>query len=111
MILAYAAKYASAFYGPFREAVQSSLQGDRRTYQQDPANIVESLREIDLDIAEGADMVMVKPAMSYLDVVAAAAERVVGAGRGVPGVGGVLHDPRGRREAAGSTCGRRRSSR
>ena len=75
VILAYTAKYASAFFGPFREAVQSSLQGDRRTYQQDPANIVESLREIDLDIAEGADMVMVKPAMSYLDVVAAAAER------------------------------------
>ncbi|WP_330476262.1 porphobilinogen synthase [Terrabacter sp. C0L_2] len=75
VILAYAAKYASAFFGPFREAVQSSLQGDRRTYQQDPANVVESLREIDLDIAEGADMVMVKPAMSYLDVVAAAAER------------------------------------
>jgi porphobilinogen synthase len=75
IILAYSAKYASAFFGPFREAVQSSLQGDRRTYQQDPANIVESLREIDLDIAEGADMVMVKPAMSYLDVVAAAAER------------------------------------
>ncbi len=75
VVLAYAAKYASAFYGPFREAVQSSLQGDRRTYQQDPANVVESLREIDLDIAEGADMVMVKPAMSYLDVVAAAAER------------------------------------
>ena len=75
VILAYAAKYASAFYGPFREAVQSSLEGDRRTYQQDPANVVESLREIDLDIAEGADLVMVKPAMSYLDVVAAAAER------------------------------------
>jgi porphobilinogen synthase len=75
VILAYSAKYASAFFGPFREAVQSSLQGDRRTYQQDPANIVESLREIDLDIAEGADMVMVKPALSYLDVVAAAAER------------------------------------
>ncbi len=75
VILAYSAKYASAFFGPFREAVQSSLQGDRRTYQQDPANIVESLREIDLDIAEGADMVMVKPAMSYLDVVAAAADR------------------------------------
>jgi porphobilinogen synthase len=74
-IVSYAAKYASAFYGPFRDAVQSSLQGDRRTYQQDAANIVESLREIDLDIAEGADMVMVKPAMSYLDVVAAAAER------------------------------------
>ena len=75
VILAYSAKYASAFYGPFREAVQSSLQGDRRTYQQDPANIIESLREIDLDIAEGADLVMVKPAMAYLDVVAAAAER------------------------------------
>ncbi|MER7073400.1 porphobilinogen synthase [Terrabacter sp. NPDC000476] len=75
VVLAYAAKYASAFFGPFREAVQSSLQGDRRTYQQDPANLVESIREIDLDIAEGADMVMVKPAMSYLDVVAAAAER------------------------------------
>jgi len=75
VILAYSAKYASAFFGPFREAVQSSLQGDRRTYQQDAANIIESLREIDLDIAEGADMVMVKPAMSYLDVVAAAAER------------------------------------
>ena len=75
VILAYAVKYASAFYGPFREAVQSSLQGDRRTYQQDPGNVVESLREIDLDIAEGADMVMVKPAMSYLDIVAAAADR------------------------------------
>jgi porphobilinogen synthase len=75
VILAYAAKYASAFYGPFREAVQSSLQGDRRTYQQDSANLVEALREIDLDIAEGADIIMVKPAMSYLDVVAAAAER------------------------------------
>ncbi len=76
IILAYAAKYASAFYGPFREAVQSSLQGDRRTYQQDPANLLESLREVDLDVAEGADIVMVKPAMSYLDVVAAAAARV-----------------------------------
>lgn len=67
-ILAYAAKYASAFYGPFREAVASSLQGDRRTYQQDPANRRESLRELDLDLAEGADIVMVKPAMSYLDI-------------------------------------------
>lgn len=75
VILAYSSKYASAFFGPFREAVASSLKGDRRTYQQDPANFVESLREIDLDIAEGADMVMVKPAMSYLDIVAAAAER------------------------------------
>ncbi|EOM77199.1 delta-aminolevulinic acid dehydratase [Rhodococcus rhodnii LMG 5362] len=66
--LAYAAKYASAFYGPFREAVGSSLQGDRRTYQQDAGNRREALREVDLDLAEGADMVMVKPAMSYLDV-------------------------------------------
>ncbi|MFD4958480.1 porphobilinogen synthase [Microbacterium sp. NPDC058389] len=72
-ILAYAAKYASAFYGPFREAVQSSLEGDRRTYQQDPANRREGARELDLDIAEGADIVMVKPAMSYLDVLADAA--------------------------------------
>ncbi|MGV7942554.1 porphobilinogen synthase, partial [Mycobacterium kansasii] len=58
------------FYGPFREAVGSSLQGDRRTYQQDAANRRESLRELELDIAEGADIVMVKPAMSYLDVLA-----------------------------------------
>ncbi|MFB7893522.1 porphobilinogen synthase [Microbacterium sp. NPDC056044] len=72
-ILAYAAKYASAFYGPFREAVQSSLEGDRRTYQQDPANRREGARELDLDVAEGADIVMVKPAMSYLDVLADAA--------------------------------------
>ena len=72
-LLAYAAKYASAFYGPFREAVQSSLVGDRRSYQLDPANRREGAREIDLDIAEGADVVMVKPAMSYLDVLADAA--------------------------------------
>ena len=72
-ILGYAAKYASAFYGPFREAVQSSLEGDRRTYQLDPANRRESAREIALDVAEGADVVMVKPAMSYLDVLADAA--------------------------------------
>ena len=69
-ILAYAAKYASAFYGPFREAVDSSLQGDRRTYQQDPANAREAVREALLDVAEGADIVMVKPALGYLDVVA-----------------------------------------
>lgn len=69
-ILAYAAKYASAFYGPFREAVGSSLQGDRRTYQQDPANRREGLREARLDLAEGADLVMVKPASHYLDVLA-----------------------------------------
>lgn len=73
-ILAYAAKYASAFYGPFREAVGSSLQGDRRTYQQDPANRLEALREVRLDLDEGADIVMVKPAMSYLDLVRDVAE-------------------------------------
>ena len=67
-IMAYSAKYASAFFGPFREAVDSQLKGDRKTYQQDPANGREALREADLDLAEGADVVMVKPAMSYLDV-------------------------------------------
>lgn len=67
-ILAYSAKYASAFYGPFREAVESTLEGDRRTYQMDPANRREGGRETDLDLLEGADIVMVKPAMSYLDV-------------------------------------------
>lgn len=72
-LLGYAAKYASAFYGPFREAVQSSLQGDRRAYQQNPANRREGIREVELDIAEGADIVMVKPAMSFLDVLADAA--------------------------------------
>jgi len=74
VIMAYAAKFASAFYGPFREAVSSSLSGDRRTYQQDPGNAREAVPEIQLDIDEGADIVMVKPAMSYLDVVRAAAD-------------------------------------
>jgi len=71
-IMAYAAKYASAFYGPFREAVgsQGRLKGDKRGYQMDPANIEEALREVELDLAEGADMVMVKPGLPYLDVVA-----------------------------------------
>ncbi len=73
-ILAYSAKYASAFYGPFREAVDSQLQGDRNTYQQDPANVREALREATLDLAEGADLVMVKPAMSYGDVLRSVAE-------------------------------------
>ena len=68
-ILAYAAKYSSAFYGPFRDAVDSALQGDRKTYQMDPANRTEGLLEVSLDLEEGADMVMVKPAMSYLDIV------------------------------------------
>jgi porphobilinogen synthase len=75
-VLAYAAKYASAFYGPFRDAVESSLVGDRKTYQQDPANGREALREVALDVAEGADIVMVKPALGYLDVVAAVAAAV-----------------------------------
>jgi porphobilinogen synthase len=75
-ILAYSAKYASAFFGPFREAVDSSLEGDRRTYQQDPGNAREGVREALIDIAEGADMVMVKPAMGYLDVVAAVRDAV-----------------------------------
>ena len=69
-LFAYAAKYASAFYGPFREAVDSQLKGDRRTYQMDAANRREALLEVELDLEEGADMVMVKPAMSYLDVLA-----------------------------------------
>ena len=74
ILLAYAAKYTSALYGPFREAVQSSLVGDRATYQQDPANATEALREIELDLAEGADIIMVKPAQPHLDIIAAAAE-------------------------------------
>jgi porphobilinogen synthase len=74
LVLAYAAKFASGFYGPFREAVASSLEGDRRTYQQEPGNAREALHEIELDIEEGADIVMVKPAMAYLDVVRAAAD-------------------------------------
>ena len=80
-IMAYAAKYASAFYGPFRDAVGSKglLKGDKKTYQMDPANSAEALREVALDIAEGADMVMVKPGLPYLDIVAAVAR-----GFGVP---------------------------
>jgi porphobilinogen synthase len=75
-IIAYSAKFASGFYGPFREAAESAPQfGDRRTYQMDPANGREALREIDLDIEEGADMVMIKPALSYLDVISAARQR------------------------------------
>ncbi len=73
-ILAYSVKFSSAFYGPFRDAVESSLVGDRKTYQEDPANIREALREVRLDLDEGADMVMVKPAMLYLDVIRAVSE-------------------------------------
>ncbi|MGI6870370.1 porphobilinogen synthase [Amycolatopsis sp. 3B14] len=73
-ILAYSVKYASAFYGPFREAVDSQLKGDRKTYQQDPGNAREALRELELDVEEGADAIMVKPALSYLDVIRLAAD-------------------------------------
>ncbi|MDO9485299.1 MAG: porphobilinogen synthase [Actinomycetota bacterium] len=76
VLLAYAAKFASAFYGPFRDAVESSLEGDRRAYQQDPANITEAIREVRLDIAEGADIVMVKPGLPYLDIIAKVAAEV-----------------------------------
>lgn len=75
-IMSYAAKYASAFYGPFREAADSPPQfGDRRSYQMDPPNIREALREVEADIEEGADIIMVKPALAYLDVIAAVAQR------------------------------------
>lgn len=76
VILAYAAKYASGFYGPFRDAVESQLKGDRKTYQQDPANAAEAMREVALDIAEGADIIMVKPALPYLDVLRQVADAV-----------------------------------
>ncbi|SHN45621.1 porphobilinogen synthase [Cryptosporangium aurantiacum] len=76
VLLAYAAKYASGFYGPFRDAVESQLQGDRKTYQQDPANAAEALREVALDVAEGADIIMVKPALPYLDVLRQVADAV-----------------------------------
>jgi porphobilinogen synthase len=81
-LLAYSAKYASGFYGPFRDAVESSLVGDRRTYQQDPPNLDEALREVAMDIAEGADLVMIKPALPYLDVLRRVADAA--AGTGVP---------------------------
>ena len=75
-IVSYAAKYASVFYGPFREAAESTPQfGDRRSYQMDPANSREAMREIELDIEEGADVIMVKPAMPYLDVIREARQR------------------------------------
>ncbi|MDP2012760.1 MAG: porphobilinogen synthase [Actinomycetota bacterium] len=76
VLLAYAAKFASAFYGPFRDAVESSLEGDRRSYQQDPANVTEAIREVRLDVAEGADIVMVKPGLPYLDIIARVANEV-----------------------------------
>jgi porphobilinogen synthase len=76
-ICGYSAKYASAFYGPFREAAEGAPKfGDRATHQQDPANVLEALKEVGLDLAEGADMVMVKPALSYLDVIRRVADMV-----------------------------------
>ena len=75
-IMSYAAKYCSGFYGPFREAADSTPQfGDRRSHQMDPANVAEALREVEIDIAEGADIVMVKPALPYLDVLTRVKER------------------------------------
>jgi porphobilinogen synthase len=75
-ILSYAAKYASGFYGPFREAAESTPQfGDRRSYQMDPSNAREAMREIELDLEEGADMIMIKPALAYLDILRMARER------------------------------------
>ena len=75
-ILSYAAKYCSVFYGPFREAAESAPQfGDRRSYQMDPANAREAMREIELDLEEGADMIMVKPALPYLDIIREARDR------------------------------------
>ena len=105
--MSYAAKYATGFYGPFREAAETPPQfGDRRSYQMDPANGDEALREVALDLAEGADIVMVKPALAYLDII----RRVEGR-FGVPvaayNVAGEYSDGQGRRgEAAGSTSER-----
>jgi porphobilinogen synthase len=79
-LLAYSAKYASGFYGPFRDAVESSLVGNRRAYQQDAPNLDEALREVAMDIAEGADLVMIKPALPYLDVLRRVADASVGSG-------------------------------
>jgi porphobilinogen synthase len=76
-IMSYAAKYCSSFYGPFREAAESAPQfGDRRTYQMDPANALEALREVNMDVEEGADIIMVKPAMPYLDIICRVREEV-----------------------------------
>ena len=111
-ILAYSAKYASAFYGPFREAAESAPAfGDRRGYQMDPANVREALRECELDVEEGADVLMVKPALPYLDVIRAVRERLRPAGRGLQRLRRVRDGQGGRARTAGSTSGRPRSSR
>ena len=105
-IMAYAAKYASAFYGPFRDAIGSAktLTGDKRTYQMDRANSDEALREVELDIAEGADMVMVKPGMPYLDIVRRVKDTFGDADLRLPGVRRVRDDHGRRATTAGSTA-------
>ncbi len=104
--MAYAAKYASAFYGPFRDAIGSAktLNGDKRTYQMDPANSDEALREVELDLAEGADMVMVKPGMPYLDIVRRVKDDVRRADLRLSGVRRIRDDRGRRRATAGSTA-------
>ncbi len=97
VILAYAAKFASAFYGPFREAVSSSLSGDRHTYQQEPGNAREALREVQLDLDEGADIVMVKPAIGLPGRCVSRGLDLAGPGGRLSGVGGIRDDPRRRR--------------
>ena len=108
-ILAYASKYASALYGPFRDAVDVTIAGggDRRAYQQDPRNGREALAEIAQDVAEGADMIMVKPAMTSLDVLAAVRHEVVGAAGRLPREWRVRHGEGGRRGGLDRRAGRR----
>ena len=108
----YSTKFASAFYGPFRDAAALAPQrGDRKSYQMDPANAREALRESLLDEAEGADLLMVKPAGPYLDVIARLHDGDEPAGRGVPGVRRARRDPVRRGSTARSTCAGPRSSR
>ena len=97
--MSYAAKYASGFYGPFREAAESTPQfGDRRSYQMDPANRREAMREIELDLEEGADMIMVKPALAYLDIIRMARDRLDCTDGRLSGERRVQHDHGGRGE-------------
>ena len=104
-ILGYAAKYASGFYGPFREAAQSAPQfGDRRGYQMDPANVREALKEVALDLEEGADMVMVKPALAYLDVIARVKRALRRPRRRLQRLRRVRDGEGGRRRTGGSTA-------
>ncbi len=92
-VLAYSAKFASGFYGPFREAAESTPAfGDRRTYQMDPANGREAIHEMELDLEEGADMLMVKPALPYLDLIRQARDRFPVPDQRVPGLRGIQHD-------------------